>query len=138
MNSSKDVSQNSHERENSSVAKRIWRRSDVFWAAALLGSILLALLYWRAGYRQVLSRRDQDHGQFDIQPPLVAAENNFLLHRQAEAIGPGLKNPTSVHDLHATMLHLLGLDHERLTYRYAGRDFRLTDVHGEVIREVVA
>jgi hypothetical protein len=37
-----------------------------------------------------------------------------------------------VHDLHATMLHLLGLDHEALTYRYAGRDFRLTDVHGAV------
>lgn len=43
-----------------------------------------------------------------------------------------------VHDLHATMLHLLGLDHERLTYRYAGRDFRLTDVHGEVVKQVIA
>jgi hypothetical protein len=42
------------------------------------------------------------------------------------------------HDLHATMLHLLGLDHERLTYRYAGRDFRLTDVHGRIIREIIA
>jgi hypothetical protein len=42
------------------------------------------------------------------------------------------------HDLHATMLHLLGIDHERLTYRYAGRDFRLTDVAGEVVREVLA
>ena len=47
-------------------------------------------------------------------------------------------NPTSVHDLHATILHLLGFDHERLTYRYAGRDFRLTDVHGNVVREIVA
>ena len=43
-----------------------------------------------------------------------------------------------IHDLHATMLHLLGLDHVRLTYRYAGRDFRLTDVHGEVVREIIA
>ncbi len=43
-----------------------------------------------------------------------------------------------VHDLHATLLHLLGLDHERLTYRYAGRDFRLTDVHGNVVREILA
>src|SRR5437660_307209 len=42
------------------------------------------------------------------------------------------------HDLHATILHLLGLDHTRLTYRHAGRDFRLTDVHGEVIEEVLA
>ncbi|REK23811.1 MAG: DUF1501 domain-containing protein [Planctomycetota bacterium] len=43
-----------------------------------------------------------------------------------------------VHDLHATMLHLLGLDHERLTFRYAGRDFRLTDVHGEIVHEIIA
>ncbi len=48
------------------------------------------------------------------------------------------KDPVSVHDLHATMLHLLGLDHQRLTYRYAGRDFRLTDVHGRVVREILA
>lgn len=44
----------------------------------------------------------------------------------------------SVHDLHATILHLLGMDHEQLTYRYNGRDFRLTDVHGRVVHEVVA
>ena len=43
-----------------------------------------------------------------------------------------------VHDLHATILHLLGLDHERLTYNYAGRDFRLTDVKGEVVTEILA
>jgi hypothetical protein len=43
-----------------------------------------------------------------------------------------------IHDWHATLLHLLGLDHERLTFRYAGRDFRLTDVHGEVAREILA
>ena len=49
-----------------------------------------------------------------------------------------VENPVHVHDLHATMLHLLGFDHTRLTYRYAGRDFRLTDVHGEVVRELVA
>ena len=45
-----------------------------------------------------------------------------------------VENPVSVHDLHATMLHLLGIDHERLTYRYLGRDFRLTDVSGEIIK----
>jgi hypothetical protein len=43
-----------------------------------------------------------------------------------------------MHDLHATILHLLGLNHERLTYRFGGRDFRLTDVHGQVVREIVA
>jgi len=48
------------------------------------------------------------------------------------------QNRTSVHDLHATILHLMGLDHERLTYRYAGRDFRLTDVHGHLLKEILA
>lgn len=48
-----------------------------------------------------------------------------------------VENPVSVHDLHATILHLLGLDHERLTFRYAGRDFRLTDVEGKVVRDIV-
>lgn len=43
-----------------------------------------------------------------------------------------------LHDLHATILHLMGLDHKRLTYRYAGRDFRLTDVHGRVVEEILA
>ena len=43
-----------------------------------------------------------------------------------------------VHDLHATILHLLGLDHTRLTYRHAGRDFRLTDVYGRVVDEILA
>ena len=47
-------------------------------------------------------------------------------------------NKVHVHDLHATMLHLLGFDHERLTYRYAGRDFRLTDVHGRVVNALIA
>jgi arylsulfatase A-like enzyme len=49
-----------------------------------------------------------------------------------------VENPVSIHDLHATMLHLLGFDHEKLTYRYAGRDFRLTDVFGEVVREIIS
>ena len=49
-----------------------------------------------------------------------------------------VENRVHVHDLHATMLHLLGLDHEKLTYRYAGRDFRLTDVYGKVVHELFA
>jgi hypothetical protein len=49
-----------------------------------------------------------------------------------------VENVLEVHDLHATILHLLGFDHEKFTYRYAGRDFRLTDVHGKVVKEVLA
>ena len=47
-------------------------------------------------------------------------------------------NPVHVHDLQATILHLLGIDHERLTFRFQGRDFRLTDVHGHVVRDVLS
>ena len=47
-------------------------------------------------------------------------------------------DPVSVHDLQATILHLLGIDHKRLTYRFQGRDFRLTDVHGEVVKKLLA
>ncbi len=49
-----------------------------------------------------------------------------------------VENRVHVHDLHATILHLLGFDHKQLTYRYAGRDFRLTDVHGNVVHDIVA
>jgi hypothetical protein len=48
-----------------------------------------------------------------------------------------VENIRTIHDLHATILHMLGLDHERLTYRFGGRDFRLTDVHGHVIHEII-
>ena len=49
-----------------------------------------------------------------------------------------IENRMHVHDLHATILHLMGLDHERLTYRYSGRDFRLTDVSGQVARQIIS
>jgi uncharacterized protein (DUF1501 family) len=49
-----------------------------------------------------------------------------------------VKNPVDVHDLHATMMHCLGIDHTKLTYKFQGRHFRLTDVHGNVVRDVLA
>jgi hypothetical protein len=48
-----------------------------------------------------------------------------------------VKDPVHVHDLNATMLYLLGIDHERLTYKFQGRDFRLTDIHGRVVHEIL-
>jgi hypothetical protein len=48
------------------------------------------------------------------------------------------ENQVHVHDFHATILHLLGFDHTRLTYRHAGRDYRLTDVHGRVVKELLS
>ena len=47
------------------------------------------------------------------------------------------KNPVHIHDLHATMLHLLGVDHTKLTFPFQGRNFRLTDVHGDVVHDVL-
>jgi hypothetical protein len=49
-----------------------------------------------------------------------------------------VKEGVHVHDLNATILHLMGVEHTRLTYRYQGRDFRLTDIHGEVVKELLA
>ena len=48
------------------------------------------------------------------------------------------KNPVHVHDLHATILHCLGVDHTKLTFKFQGRHYRLTDVHGNVVRDVLA
>jgi len=62
-----------------------------------------------------------------------------LTHGQTDEFGwHAQDNIVHVHDLHATILHLMGLDHERLTYRYAGRDYRLTDVHGHIVQEILA
>ncbi len=62
-----------------------------------------------------------------------------LVYGATDELGmDAVENPVHVHDLHATILHLLGLDHEQLTYRYAGRDFRLTDVYGRVVKSIVA
>jgi hypothetical protein len=62
-----------------------------------------------------------------------------IVHGQTDELGyNAVENVVQVHDLHATMLHLLGVDHRRLTYKYQGRDFRLTDVAGRVVEEILA
>jgi hypothetical protein len=61
------------------------------------------------------------------------------IHGATDELGMhAVDNIVTMHDLHATVLHLLGLDHEKLTFRFGGRDFRLTDVHGRVVREILA
>jgi uncharacterized protein (DUF1501 family) len=60
-------------------------------------------------------------------------------HGATDALtGSAVSGKVHLHDMHATVLHLLGLDHTKLTYRYGGRDFRLTDVHGNVVKEILA
>ena len=62
-----------------------------------------------------------------------------MTYGQSDEFGfAAMENKVHVHDLHATILHLMGLDHEQLTYRYSGRDFRLTDVHGHVVKDIIA
>ena len=59
-------------------------------------------------------------------------------HGATDELGFGVvENKVHVHDLQATIMHLLGFDHERLTYRFQGRDYRLTDVHGSVVQELI-
>jgi Protein of unknown function (DUF1501) len=65
-----------------------------------------------------------------VEPGIMIGESDELGFNE-------VKDKVHVHDLHATILHMLGLDHTKLTYRFQGRDFRLTDVHGNVVKELL-
>ena len=82
----------------------------------------------------------RDHNPARLHRPgwPAAASRAAYIHGATDEIGfKAVDDRVSINDLHATILHLLGLDHKRLTYRYNGRDFRLTDVHGDVVREMI-
>lgn len=82
--------------------------------------------------------RDHNHWGFSVWLAGGGVKGG-MVHGATDDFGyQAVENPVHVHDLHATLLHLLGFDHTRLTYRHAGRDFRLTDVHGEVVQDVLA
>ena len=85
-----------------------------------------------------LSGRDHNHYGFTCWLAGGGVKGGTVVGATDDFGFQAVERPIPVHDLHATMLHLLGLDHERLTYRYAGRDFRLTDVAGHVIHELLA
>jgi hypothetical protein len=90
------------------------------------------------GFRSVHNGRDHNVHGFTYLLAGGGLKRGYL-HGATDDFGFKVaENPVHVHDLHATALHLLGLDHERLTYRYSGRDFRLTDVEGRVVREIIA
>jgi hypothetical protein len=84
-----------------------------------------------------LSGRDHNHYGFSMWLCGGGVKGGQTIGATDEFGFAAVENKVHVHDLHATMLHLLGFDHEKLTYRYAGRDFRLTDVSGRVVREVL-
>ena len=92
------------------------------------------------GNRESKPKYGRDHNHYGFTVWLAGGGiKGGTVHGSTDEFGFRAQDqPTSVHDLHATMLHALGLDHERLTYRYAGRDFRLTDVHGHVLHDILA
>ena len=82
--------------------------------------------------------RDHNHWGFSVWMAGAGVRGGHV-HGATDEFGyKAEQDPVHVHDLHATMLHLLGFDHTKLTYRYAGRDFRLTDVHGTVVKDLLA
>ena len=82
--------------------------------------------------------RDHDHYGFTVWMAGGGVKPGLRYGATDEFGLTAVENRVHVHDYHATLLHLMGLDHERLTYRYSGRDFRLTDVHGDVVHDVIA
>jgi hypothetical protein len=91
-----------------------------------------------SGGGKSLLGRDHNHYGFSVWMAGGGIRGGVTYGATDEFGFKAVDKPVSVHDLHATMLHLLGFDHEKLTYRYAGRDFRLTDVHGNVLHEIIA
>jgi hypothetical protein len=82
--------------------------------------------------------RDHNPGGFTVWLAGGGVKPGFAYGETDEFGHQAIQNKVHMHDLHATLLHLLGLDHERLTYEYAGRNFRLTDVHGRVVHDLLA
>ncbi len=85
-----------------------------------------------------INGRDHNHYGFSMWLAGGGVKGGHI-HGATDEFGfKAVDKPVHVHDLHATLLRLLGFDHEKLTYRYAGRDFRLTDVHGNVVHDIIA
>lgn len=85
-----------------------------------------------------INGRDHNHWGFSVWLAGGGVKGGQAVGATDEFGFKAVEQPIHVHDLHATMLHLLGFDHEKFTFRYAGRDFRLTDVSGKVVKEVLA
>jgi arylsulfatase A-like enzyme len=81
--------------------------------------------------------RDHNPGGFTMWLAGAGVKAGFALGATDEFGHIAVENKVHMHDLHATLLHLMGLDHEKLTFRHDGRDYRLTDVHGQVVKEIL-
>jgi uncharacterized protein (DUF1501 family) len=85
-----------------------------------------------------MNGRDHNHYGFTMWLAGGGVKGGHVYGATDEFGYKAVEKPVHVHDLHATILHLLGFNHETFTYRFAGRDFRLTDVHGQVVNEILA
>ena len=94
--------------------------------------------FGRAATSEGQKGRDHDHYGFTVWMAGGGVKPGFSYGATDQFGLTAVENRVHVHDLHATVLHLMGLDHEKLTYRYSGRDFRLTDVHGKVVHDIIA
>lgn len=94
--------------------------------------------FGRTPYAQSGHGRDHNNKGYTIWMAGGGVKGGFAYGATDEFGHRAVEHPVHIHDWHATILHLLGLDHQRLTFNYAGREFRLTDVHGEVVTEILA
>jgi hypothetical protein len=109
-------------------ASGLWDSTLVVWAGE----------FGRTPFAQGKDGRDHNPFGFTIWLAGGGIRGGTIFGATDEYGYKAVENPLQIHDLHATMLHLLGMDHTKLTFRYSGRDMRLTDVHGEVIRNILA
>lgn len=100
--------------------------------------VLWAGEFGRTPYAQNGDGRDHNNKGFTTWMAGGGVKGGFSFGSTDETGAESVEGRCHIHDWHATILHLLGLDHTRLTYRYAGRDFRLTDVHGNVLHDIIA
>ncbi len=109
-------------------ARGLWESTLIVWAGE----------FGRTPFSQGSDGRDHNPGGFSVWLAGGGVKGGTVYGATDELGYNAVENVTTIYDLYATMLHLLGLDHEKLTYRYGGRDFRLTDVHGNVLRDILA
>ena len=101
------------------------------------------LVWWggefgRTPFSQGNNGRDHNSKGFTVFLAGGGVKQGFSFGETDEIGLSAVEGKVHMHDLHATILHALGLDHEQLTYRHAGREFRLTDIHGRVVSEIFA
>ena len=109
---------------------------------AWIGTACWGVCFWwmhRLSARQETMLRDLHEMTRRIER-LSKTEHDLLreMHPAVEKMKGSVEDVVEVHDMHATMLHLLGVDHKKLSFKFQGRNFRLTDVHGNVVKKILA